>query len=236
MAVINLDNLNGIPRKFLKELEKYDSLFYQNEFLENFLDEEPINDIILKIDEFCENNTIIGFHYTRAIPEEIAKMGLICRTGKEIRNTFMSKWGYLFTGEEKAKIINTWENYFDMHSQENRDNILFFNFTTYALYDGGAERLLQNFGGEQVYMPIESLDCIGTKIKKIGKPLVLKCKLNPKDINTFYENPWGRIAVSTYHRLVNPEAHQDDQDGYQSVNVKPENIEVIKFRNNKYHY
>lgn len=33
MAVINLDNLNGIPRKFLKELEKYDSLFYQNEFL-----------------------------------------------------------------------------------------------------------------------------------------------------------------------------------------------------------
>ena len=66
--------------------------------------------------------------------------------------------------------------------------------------------------------------------------MILKCRLTPKDINTFYENPWGRIAVSTYHRLVNPEAHQDDQDGYQSVNVAPENIEIIKFRNDQCQY
>ncbi|MDD4226892.1 MAG: hypothetical protein PHU98_10945 [Mariniphaga sp.] len=236
MTVINLGNLNGIPKKFLKELKKYDSLFYQEEFLENLLSEEPINDIVVRINEFCEDNIVIGFHYTRAIPEEITKMGLICRTGKEIRNTFMSNWGHLFTDEEKVKITNTWDSYFDMDSQENRDNILFFNFTTYALCNGGAERLLENFGGEQVYMPIESIKDIGEKIKSIGNPMILKCRLTPKDINTFYENPWGRIAVSTYHRLVNPEAHQDDQDGYQSVNVAPENIEIIKFRNDQCQY
>jgi hypothetical protein len=236
MSVINLSNLNGIPIKFLQELEKQDYLFYQNEFLENLLDVDSINDIIVKINEFCESNTIIGFHYTRVIPEEISKKGLICRTGKEIRRTFMSNWGYLFTDEEKIKITNTWDSYFSMHSQQGRDNILFFNFTTYALYNGGAQRLLQNYGGEQVYMPIESIDCISQKIKNIGIPLILKCKLNPKDLNTFCENPWGNIAVSTYHRLVNPEAHQDDQDGYQSVNVDPQNIEIIKFYDKQYNY
>lgn len=229
MAVINLGNLNGIPREFLKELEKYDSLFYQNEFLENLLHKRPINDIVQKINMFCENNIVIGFHYTRAIPEEIAKIGLICRTGAEIRSTFMTNWGHLFSEEESSKIKTSWKNYFDRQSQENRDRRLFFNFTTHALYNRGAERLLQNFGGEQIYMPISSLNSVGKKIKSIGIPLILKCRLNPKDINTFYENPWGRIAASTYHRLVNPEAHQDDQDGYQYINVKPENIEIIKF-------
>lgn len=190
----------------------------------------------MKINDFCESNTIIGFHYTRAIPEEITKMGLICRSGETIRDTFMSNWGHLFTNEEKAKIANTWEKYFDNQSKQNRDNIMFFNFTTLALYNDGATRLLQNFGGEQVYMPIESLECIGTKIRRIGQPLILKCKLNPRDINTFIENPWGRIAVSTYHRLVKPEAHQCDQDGYQKRNVTPENIEIIKFSENKHHY
>lgn len=229
MTVINLSNLNGIPIEFLQKLEKNDYLFYKNEFLENLLHKRPINDIVQKLNMFCENNTIIGFHYTRAIPEEIAKIGLICRTGTEIRNTFMANWGHLFSEEESSKIKASWENYFDGQSQENRDCRLFFNFTTHALYNGGAERLLQNFGGEQIYMPISSLNSIGKKIKSIGIPLILKCRLNPKEINTFYENPWGRIAVSTYHRLVNPEAHQDDQDGYQYTNVKPENIEIIKF-------
>lgn len=46
-----------------------------------------------------------------------------------------------------------------------------------------------------------------------------------------YENPWGRIAVSTYHRLLNPDAFQEDQDGYQNVNVKPQDIEIIEYDN-----
>lgn len=35
MPIINLSNLNGIPKEFLKELEKCDFFFYHNNFLEN---------------------------------------------------------------------------------------------------------------------------------------------------------------------------------------------------------
>lgn len=82
-------------------------------------------------------------------------------------------------------------------------------------------------------MPLQELKDIGTKIKEIGTPMIIKCVLNPNNLNTFYEYPWGRIAVSTYHSLLNVEALRDDQDGYQSVNVKPENIEIIYFDNYK---
>lgn len=229
MKTVNLSNLNGIPSVYMKKLEKYDFLFYKYDFLENFWNEEPINDIIIKINEHCESNTIVGIHYTRTIPEEIAKTGLICRSGKGIRDTFMTNYGYLFTEDEKAKIEESWEDYFDLDSQENRDNRLFFNFTTNALYNGGADRLLENYGGEQVYMPITSVKNVSKKIKSIGKPLILKCKLNPQKIETFYENPWGKIAVSSYHRLVNPSAYQYDQDGFQFINVEPKNIEIIEY-------
>lgn len=230
MGTINLGNLNGIPNGFLKKLEKYDSLFYQNDFLENFWDEKPINDIIIKINEHCELNTILGIHYTRAIPEEIFKTGLTCRSGKEIRDTFMANYAYLFTEDERVKIEEYWDDYFSLESQKNRDNRLFFNFTTYALYSGEAERLLQNFGGEQIYMPIASLKNIKEKVKNIGKSLIVKCKLNPRHIHTFDENAWGKIAVSSYHRLVNPSAYQYDQDGYQYIDVEPKNIEIIKYK------
>lgn len=230
MKAINLGNLNGIPKELLEKLEKHDFLFYKEEFLENFWDEQAIYDIIIKINEYCESNTIVGFHYTKAIPEEISKTGLTCRSGTEIRDTFMANYAYLFTKEEQAEIKKVWKDYFNLYSQENRDNRLFFNFTTYALCNGGAERLLLNFGGEQIYMPIDSLENIGEKLKKIGKPLIVKCKLNPKQINTFDENPWGKIAVSSYHRLVNPSAYQYDQDGYQLIDVESKNIEIIRYK------
>lgn len=51
------------------------------------------------------------------------------------------------------------------------------------------------------------------------------------DLNTFYEYPWGRIVLSTYHNIIYPNAFRDDQDGYQSTNVIPENIGIIHFNN-----
>ena len=105
----------------------------------------------------------------------------------------------------------------------------FFNFTKDALKDSGAELLLKYYGGEQVYFPIFQLPEFGKKLEKIGVPMILRCTLNPNDINTFIEFPWGKIAVSIYHRKVNPEAHQIDQDGYQNIGVSPENIEIIEY-------
>jgi hypothetical protein len=83
-------------------------------------------------------------------------------------------------------------------------------------------------------MPLQGLHEIGEKIKNIGKPLILKCVLNPSHLNTFFEYPWGRIAVSTYHCSVNSEALQFDQDGYQNVAVGTNDIEIIDYVKEKF--
>jgi hypothetical protein len=232
MTIVNLNNLQGIPKEFINELESFNSLFKENILLENLLRNYSIANLIERINEYCLKNQIFGYHYTKAIPDEIQKTGLTCRNGEDIRYTFMINFGYLFTEDEKLKIKKAWAN-FDCEQKEARDNRLFFNFTTCALEDFSAKPLLTNFGGEQVYMPIQELKEIGDKIKRIGKPLILKCKLDPNNINTFYKHPWGRIAVSTYHCQINKEAQQDDQDGYQKVDVAPQNVDVIEYDEKK---
>ncbi|MFT3995301.1 MAG: hypothetical protein QM660_13390 [Dysgonomonas sp.] len=133
MITVNLGNLNGIPNVFLKKLEKFDSLFYQNNFLENFWDKESINDIIITINEYCESNTILGIHYTKTVPEEIFKTGLTCRSGEEIRDTFMINYGYLFTEDEKGKIIESWDDYFNLGLQK-IEIIVYFSTLQLMLY------------------------------------------------------------------------------------------------------
>lgn len=236
MTTIDLNNLQEIPKEFLDELQNFNSLFKENRFLVNLLQNNSISNLIEKINEYCLKNRIFGYHYTRASPDEIQKTGLTCRKGEDIRSAFIANFGHLFTEDEKLKIKETWAKHFDQQQQQQlRDNYLFFNFTTCALEDFGAEPLLTNFGGEQVYMPLQKLIEIGDKIKSIGKPLILKCKLDPNNIHTFYEHPWGRIAVSSYHCQINNEAQQDDQDGDQNFDVKPENIEIIEYDEKKYY-
>lgn len=235
MTTIDLNNLQELPKVFLTKLQYFNSLFKENLYLENLLHNNSLAILIEQINEHCLKNQIVGYHYTRAIPKEIQKTGLTCRKGEDIRNNFIKNFGHHFTEHEKIKIKNAWTNHFDQKQQKSRDNYLFFNFTTCALDDFGAEPLLTNFGGEQIYMPLQELIAIGNKIKNIGKPLILKCKLNPNNIKTFYENPWGRIAVSSYHCQINKDAHREDQDGYQKINVKSENIEIIEYNNGK-HY
>lgn len=229
MITVDLNSLEGLPDEFLGSLQKMDNLFMTNRFLENLLHNNAIASLIEDINTYCLKNRIIGYHYTRAIPEEIQKAGLSCRAGDDIRNDFLVSFGHYFSEEEKSRIVRAWANYFDTGQKKSRDNCLFFNFTKIALEDFGAEPLLSNFGGEQVYMPLQELKGIGNKLNALGKPLILKCKLTPSNLETFYEDAWGRIALSTYHCKVNKEAHQIDQDGYQYVGVKAEDIELIEY-------
>lgn len=230
MNEINLESLDGIPKYFIQKLEKNISLFKEEESLEKLIEQEEIKNLIEEIHNYCNQNIIIGFHYTRAFPEQIIEKGLICRTGEEIRADFIKNYSSLFSTTEIQEIKSQWDKYFNKNTKKSRDNTLFFNFTTTALVNHGAQPLLANFGGEQVYMPICHLENISSKIRNIGKPLILKCKLNPLKIKTFYENPWGRIAVSSYHRLQNPEVFQDDQNGYQFENVLPKDIDIIEYK------
>jgi hypothetical protein len=225
--VKNFENLSGLPKDFIKRLKLHDSLFIQNNFLENIEDDESIHQLIIEIDNYCLDNKIIGYHYTNGNEYDFLEKGLIIRSGKEIRQDFVKENFHLFSKEEQDLILRKWKERFDEEESEKRDNCLFFNFTLGAIKDGGAELLLSYYGGEQVYFPIFQLPIIGEKLKNIGIPIILKCTINPKEINTFIVYPWGKIAVSSYHRKVNRTAYLVDQDGYQKVSVNPENIEII---------
>lgn len=225
--VINLQEPYSLPSSFLKQLKKCDSYFEQELYLENVREIPVVSHLIKDINDFCSENMVVGFHYTRAIPEDLLAQGLLIRSGEQIRAEFINRFGYIFSHEEIVALKSAWANYFGASMIRARDNRIFFNFTTTALNNGGAEPLLRNFGGEQVYFCIDELPNIGEKISSIGQPLIVKCALLPSHVHTYIEHPWGSIVTSSYHRTVNSDAHQTDQDGWQAVPVPPEQIEFV---------
>lgn len=228
--IIDLESLIGLPQELIERLKKLDKVFMQHRFIEKYEKDENIYSLIIDINNYCLENRIIGYHFTRAIENDIIEKGIIIRTGKEIRAEFIKRHFHLFTDKEQNQILEKWKERFGNKDTEHRDSHIFFNFTKDALHNGGAELLLNYYGGEQVYFPIFEIPQIGKKLRKIGTPMILKCTLNPNDINTFIEYPWGRIIISSYHRMINSNAHVVDQDGYQEIGVKPENIEIIKYK------
>jgi hypothetical protein len=143
----------------------------------------------------------------------------------------MRRFGERFTAAQRDAIQAAWAQHFTAGQREVRDSRVWFNFTTSPLDNGGADRLLTYYGGEQVYLPIRELPGIGETLRSIGQPLIVQCELVPTGLHAFIEHPWGSIVTSSYHRLVNPKAQptkHSDQDGWQSVSVPPGRIlEVI---------
>lgn len=227
MGILNLNDLQGLPNTFSDRLLKIKEILKSTDHLENIESIHEVQDIIADIDNYCCKNLIIGFHFTRANIIDIKENGLIARTGNEIRKSFLEKYGDLFTSGEISLIKESWRTNFKKEDAKNRDKKIFFNFTLTALENGGAELLLTYFGGEQIYFPIYQKPNISEKLKKIGTPVIIKCTLNPKNIKTFIEHPWGKIAVSTFHRTQNPNASIIDQDGSQYIPVAPCDIEII---------
>lgn len=228
MDLIDLENLAGLPRRFMDELNKNKEVFMRFDSFEKIEQNNDIHFLVEQIDEFCNKNLVVGFHYTRAIKNDILKNGLLIRTGKKIRNEFIKMHGSLFSKNEINVILEAWERSFDKQDEEVRDNRICFNFTKNGLKNGGAELLLKYYGGEQVYSSIYQIPEIENKLSKIGTSLIIQCRLMPSEINTFTEYPWGKIAVSSYHRLQNINASVFDQDGYQTCSVNAINIELIE--------
>tara|TARA_R110000765_G_scaffold61214_1_gene118393 strand:- start:8 stop:694 length:687 start_codon:yes stop_codon:yes gene_type:complete len=225
--IINLESLEGLPKKYFYELKKFDNVFKTSDFLEDYEDNEYINQLIFEINNYCLKNKIIGFHYTNAIEEDIKENGMIIRSGEQIRNDFVQKFFHLFDQIEQMQIREKWLQRFGKRDIESRDNRIYFNFTTNGLNNRGAELLLKYYGEEQIYFPLFELPTIGKKLRKIGKPMILKCTLDPNEINTFIENPWGKIIISSYNRNLNSNAYTVDQDGYLKRGVPKENVEII---------
>jgi len=227
MKVVDFQNLVCLPKVYYQKLTEYSDFFRQVEHIEKF--DYEINNLIFDINKYCEKCRIVGYHYTRAYPESINKYGLLVRSGDEIRQSFIKNYGHFFTEEEIKIIKNAWMRNFTETDCESRDNRIFFNFTLQGLKNGGAHNLLNFFGGEQIYFPLMELKNIIAKLSSLGLPLIAKCNLDPKDLTVYIQEPWGRIAVSAFHRKINKNASVVDQDGFQSVPVNTINIEIMRF-------
>ncbi len=230
MKVLNLCTLAGFPPFFFEEMEKRTKLLLNTEFSDELVENPVFQELIERITEFSKDCNIIGYHYTRANKEDILKEGLKSKSGQEIRETFLSRYSGLFTVEELETIKKLWDAYFDRIMVESRDHRIFFNLTTTALFDGGAEPLLKYYGGEQVYMPLQRESSIAQKLQSIGTPLLIKVILDPKQLSNFYEDDIAKIAISSYHRNKNNNADQYDRDVYQQQPISPSQIEITNLK------
>ena len=230
MKILNLCTLAGFPPFFFEEMEKHTELLLNTEHEDELVENSAFQDLIERITEFSKDCKIIGYHYTRANKDDIIKVGLKSRTGQEIRETFLSRYGNLFTSEELDTIKNAWKAYFNKNMIFCRDYRIFFNLTTTALFDSGAEPLLQYYGGEQVYMPLKGFPSIANKIQNIGIPLLIKATLDPSRLKLFDYEDIAQVAISSYHHLLRPDASRCDRDIYQNEPISPNQIEVVDIK------
>lgn len=227
MSVVNLEDPDCLPAALRRELKRCDRYFASSRNLESIQHEPAVANVIDRVNEYCQGNLLVGYHYTRAIREDIESMGLQLRTGSEIRKSLLRRFGHHFSPEQRGQIKEAWAKFYTVQMQQARDHRIWFNFTRHALEDSGAELLLKFYGGEQVYFYIYKLHGVDKVLASIGEPFVVRCTLVPAEVQTFIEKPWGQIAVSSYHRKVNSEANQVDQDGYQLSAVPACRIELL---------
>jgi hypothetical protein len=197
--------------------------------IHNITSNEKYTHIIETITEHLEQSQVIGFHHTRAEPETISNGGLICRSGQEQRTWFLDNYGQLFSAAEIMEIKTAWDQYFTREQTSARDHRIFFTFTKIGLQTGDANRLLENFGGEAVYMPLDSLSSVSKKIKSIGVPLIVSFKIQPSRTYGF----WGKHAaaiiwLSKYRHQINPEASQIDTDAHTRSSIPIDDIITIE--------
>jgi hypothetical protein len=227
--IIDLQEPNTLPHPFVDELKRHNQLFIEHNYFEHVKKDLSIQNLITEIDMYCSRNMIVGYHFTRAIADDLIREGPTIRTGDQIRSKFLADHGSLFSEAEIGIIQQEWSEYYVPSIKEIRDCRLWFNFTKTALHNRSADPLLQNYGGEQIYFCLERYPQISRKILKIGNPYIVKCRLEPKNIHTFMMYPWGSIIVSSYHVRMNSEAMQVDMDGWQSVPVPPDQMELIPY-------
>ncbi|WP_428240793.1 hypothetical protein [Gynuella sp.] len=230
---IDLSNPLDLPVEFTKRLHRIENHCRRHEFSDELVECREVSALVRDINQYCNENRIIGVHYTRALPESILAQGLLVRNGEEIRREFLQQHGHRFSEKEITEIKKRWSRYFNRNQSSARDDRIFFNFTEIKRGGGGSENLLSLYGGEQVSMCFKLGEALSIRLGEIGKPLVIRCALYPNQIKTFIEHPWGKILVSSFHAVINPNACRIDQDGYQEVPVKPEDVIEVRVLTNR---
>lgn len=221
---IRLDSPTQIPEDIRRELRRFDSVFTECDFLDMALENRDLCEIAGGLDALCLEQEVVGYHFSRAVPEQLSANGLRVARGADRRRDFLARYGRRFSDARRQFISETWDQYFDAFQDQVRDRRIWFNFTLGALGDGGADRLLTYFGGEVIYMPLTRHRDIAAVLRRIGRPLIVECALDPRKLQTFCEIPWGKIWLSTYHAELNGKARRVDMDAYSEEPISVEQI------------
>jgi hypothetical protein len=225
---IKLHSVAQIPSDISRRLKAFTDVFMERESWEQFLKIPSLLQIVKELDEICLRDGVFGYHYTRAEKESIKKHGLVVLSGEERRRDFLERYGHLFTDDQRDRIHKKWRDYFTPEMCSSRDCKIYFNFTLDALEETGAEYLLEFFGGEVVNFPLCDDPELREILKTIGQPMIVECDLNPAELKPYYEYPWGKIWLSSYHVTLNSNARRCDQDGTQKTSVRPKQIHSIQ--------
>lgn len=229
MNAVDLQRPELLPEIFRKQLDSIEPLCKNEEFSENLVQHPDVKNVVIALNTYCMQRKVLGIHYTRAIRADIEQNGLLIRTGAEIREEFIQRFGSRFEAAELKQLHGLWSSH-QMKQAAKRDSMLWFNFTLNALGSSDSDYLLGMYGGEQIHMGIELGTPIGKKLASIGEPIIVKCALDPLKVRTFIENPWGKILVSSFHLSVEPNAFRIDQDGRVLDSVLPEDLVVENAR------
>lgn len=225
---VNLNSLDQMPTDIRKSLQKYRHLFIKARSIEGLLEDVDIFGVAEHLDHICRKEGVICYHFTRAVQHEIRVRGLEVSSGADRRSQFISSHGNLFSEGQRRRIRQAWGEYFDEEAPTARDGKIWFNLTLNALNNGGADRLLRFFGGEQIYMPLTQDDEIAAVLQTVGEPLIVECALPTEILYTFSEIPWGKTWLSTYHLSIRQEALQFDQDASTRKPVPTSQIVTIR--------
>ena len=229
MDAVDLQRPDLLPQALRLRLNSIESLCRNEEFSEELVNRPDVRNVVIEFDHYCMQRRVLGIHYTRAIRSDIERKGLLVRTGAEIRDEFVQRFGHRFEADEMEWLQNKWSSH-QVTQSDVRDSVLWFNFTLSAYGGSDSKYLLGMYGGEQIHMGIEFDTSIGNKLASIGEALLVKCALDPHKVKTFIEQPWGKILVSSFHLRVNRDADRIDQDGKVTESISPEDLVVESAR------
>lgn len=221
---IHLHDYKSFPKEVHDEISKLEDKLLSVEYLETLYDRHEFRSVLSSISEWIKSSFIVGYHYTRANKREIIDQGLLIRSGQEIRDKFIAKHASKFAAEQIKEFDQSWNSYLDNPTSSSRDNKIWFSFSLEGLRNGGADNLLSNFGGEQVYWTIKHKPIFRDIIKSFGESLVIKCRLDPNYLCQPDLEDLGKVVISSYHVLIHPEAQLVDFDGFQEIPVLPSDI------------
>lgn len=222
MDAVDLQRPELLPVALRLRLDSIKSYCRNEKFSQNLVEHPKVRNVVIELDNYCMQRRVLGIHYTHAIRADIEQKGLLVRTGAEIRNEFVQRFGDKFEADELELLQKQWSS-LQVKQSEIRDSMLWFNFTACG---GLNEELLGMYGGEQIHMGIELGTPIGKKLGSIGEPLVVKCALDPQKVENLHEYQWGKILVSSFHLSVEPEAHRIDKDGKVTELILPKDLFV----------